>query len=269
MDLIRSNNGLEIEVIGSGTNTFGKEDRNYMGAINNDTTELASAITAGYRHFDTAISYRNEGVVGLAVKESGIDRDDFFLTSKIPGGPDYMGNEEAIIKAVESSLKALQTDYIDLYLVHHPWDSLEEMLAGWRVLEKYVDQGVLKAIGVSNFNEEQLAYFIEHARIKPAVNQIESHAGKWNHEIIAYSLENGIIPEAWGPLSRTTDEARAILTEIGKAYNKTWAQVVIRYQLDLGMITIPKSHNAERQKDNLAVFDFELTETDRKKIAAL
>ena len=154
METIELNTGIQIPVIGSGTNTFGKENREYQGAINDDTTELLTAIKLGYRHFDTAISYRNEAVVGKAIKESGIDRSEFFLTSKIPGKPEHTQDAAAVKASVEASLAALQTESIDLYLIHHPWDNLAEIAAVWAVLEAYVDKGVLKAIGVSNFQEE-------------------------------------------------------------------------------------------------------------------
>ena len=269
MEFVTLNTGIQLPIIGSGTNTFGKLDRAYMGEINGDTTELQDAIALGYRHFDTAIAYRNEAVVGQAIKESGIDRSAFFITSKIPGTKEYTQDTEAVKKGVHASLKALDTTYIDLYLIHHPWEDLEEIVAVWRVLEDYVDQGILKAIGVSNFEETELRYLLDHARIKPAVNQIESHPGKWNDEIITYSLENEVIPEAWGPLTKVSEEAQAVLTEIGNAYGKTWAQVILRYQIERGVIVIPKSHNKERQALNLALFDFSLTAQEKATIQAL
>ncbi|MBP1039625.1 aldo/keto reductase [Vagococcus sp. BWB3-3] len=269
MKTFKLNTGIEIPVIGSGTNTYGKENHDYLAAINNDTTEIRSAINAGYRHFDTAISYRNEAVVAKGIAESGLDRSDFFLTSKLPGEPAYTADEAVVRKGVEQSLKALNTTYIDLYLIHHPWDSLAEMLATWKVLEDHVDKGVLKAIGVSNFNQEQLGHLLTHARIKPAVNQIESHPGKWNDAIIDYSLKEGVIPEAWGPLSRVNDQAKESLTTIGNDYGKTWAQVILRYQVARGVIVIPKSHDKHRQELNLAIFDFNLTDDQQKIIAAL
>ena len=237
METIELNTGIQIPVIGSGTNTFGKENREYQGAINDDTTELLTAIKLGYRHFDTAISYRNEAVVGKA--------------------------------SVEASLAALQTESIDLYLIHHPWDNLAEIAAVWAVLEAYVDKGVLKAIGVSNFQEEELSYLLANSRIKPAVNQIESHPGKWNDAIIAYSLANQVVPEAWGPLSRISEAARETLTQIGEAYQKTWSQVVLRYQIERGVIVIPKSHSEKHQAENLALFDFALTAEEKAVIKEL
>lgn len=269
MKTFRLNTGIDIPVIGSGTNTFGKVDHEYNGAINGDTTELKDAIQLGYRHFDTAISYRNEAVVGKAIKESGIPRAEFFITSKIPGDKEHTKDAAAVKKSVESSLAALETETIDLYLIHHPWDDFAEIAAAWKVLEDYVDQGVLKAIGVSNFQEPELSYLLENSRIKPAVNQVESHPGKWNDPIIAYSLENDVIPEAWGPLTAVNEEAKEKLQQIGDTYGKTWSQVILRYQFERQVITIPKSHNPKHQAANLDIFDFSLTSAEKKIIQGL
>ncbi|MBM7709567.1 aldo/keto reductase [Enterococcus lemanii] len=270
MEYLTLNTGIKIPIIGSGTNTFGKENRDYMGEINHDTKELLVAIALGYRHFDTAIAYRNEAVVGQAIKQSGIAREEFFITSKIPGKAEYTNSAHAVEQAVQESLWALGTkDSIDLYLIHHPWENLEEMLAVWRVLESFVDNGVLKAIGVSNFTEKELGFLVEHARIQPAVNQIESHPGKWNQALIDYTKQQGIVPEAWGPLTRVSEEAKSILTTIGEKYGKTWAQVILRYQIEQGVIVIPKSHQPERQAQNLEIFDFALTKEERAKIGQL
>ncbi len=267
MESVTLNTGIKLPVIGSGTNTFGKVDHAYKGEINGDTTEILMAIDAGYRHFDTAISYRNESVLGKALQESDKDRSEFFLTSKIPG-ESYSADDNAVKKGVEQSLQALDTDYIDLYLIHHPWNDLDQMLAMWRVLESYVDQGTLKAIGVSNFNEKELSYIVENSRIKPAVNQVESHPGNWNDAIINYSLEQEVVPEAWGPLTRVSVQAKEKLSEIGEKYNKTWAQVILRYQIERGVVVIPKSHNQKRQEQNLDIFDFKLSDEDKKLISA-
>lgn len=266
MKTIKLNRGSMIPVIGSGTNTFGKENRDYMGKINFDTTELEAAIAAGYRHFDTAISYRNEGVVGKALEESGLAREEFFVTSKIPGKEEYYKNRQAVIDGIEYSLKELRTDYIDLYLIHHPWDDLEGMLMMWQVLEEYAEKGILKEIGVSNFSQEQMAYILENAKIKPAVNQIQSNPSNWNHELIEYLQSVDVVAEAWGPLSRMEESSIAKLEEIGNKYGKTWAQVVLKFQIDRGVVVIPKSHNADRQKANLELFDFELTDEEKETI---
>lgn len=269
MIVVELNTGIDIPIVGTGTNTYGKVNGDYQEDINGDTTELESAIAQGYRHIDTAISYRNESVVGDAIQKSGLARKQFFITSKLPGRPEYTKDRASVETGIQASLDALQTDYIDLYLIHHPWDSLEEMVAVWKVLEDYVEKGILKAIGVSNFNQEELQYLLDNARIAPAVNQIKSNPSNWNHELIKFSLAKEVIPEAWGPLSGVSDEAKAILTEIGERYDKTWAQIVLRYQIERGVIVIPKSHNADRQKLNLDIFDFSLSAEDRKKISAL
>lgn len=269
MKNITLNNGLEIPIIGSGTNTYGKADNDYFGEYTGDTTEIASAIAAGYRHFDTAISYRNEGAIGKGWRESGLSREEFFLTSKIPGEPEYMKDEASIDAAVASSLKALDTDYIDLYLVHHPWDNDEEMVAAWKVLEKHVANGNIKSIGVSNFSKEQLQLLFDQGSIKPVVNQVKSHPGNWNHEIIEFGHANGVYAEAWGPLSRVEECVRLEIGQIGEKYGKTWAQVALNFQVDREVIVIPKSHNAVRQQENLNIFDFELTDEDKAKLYAI
>ena len=269
MEFTTLNTGVKIPLIGTGTNTYGKLDKRYDAEITGDTSELEAAIAAGYRLIDTAISYRNESVIGDAVRKSGVDREEFFLTSKIPGSPEHTASREKVEESIADSLAKLQTDYIDLYLIHHPWDNLGEMVEVWKVLEEYVDQGVFRAIGVSNFDENQLEYLIDNARIEPAVNQVQSHAGHWNHEVIAFGKKHGIVSEAWGPLSRVSDEARAKLSAIGEGYNKSWAQVSLRYQIQEGIVVIPKSQDVDRQKDNLDLFDFELSEDEMAEIAAL
>lgn len=269
MENFELNNGMKIPAIGSGTNTFGKTDNAYDGEINGDTTELLSAIKQGYRHFDTAIAYRNEAVVGKGLRESGLDREKFFVVSKLPGKSEYTENETAVQNGIDQSLKALGTKTIDLYLIHHPWDDLAQIAAVWRVLEDNVDKGVLKAIGVSNFNEQQLGYLLNHSRIKPAVNQVESHPGHWNNDIITYSKQHHVIPEAWGPLTQVDAAAQKKLSQIGNQYHKNWAQVILRYQFERGVITIPKSHNPKHQAENLDIFYFKLSDKDKNAIQSL
>ena len=269
MKTLELNNKVIIPIIGTGTNTFGKANNDYMGEINHNTTELIDALNAGYTLIDTAISYRNESVVALGIKQSGVDRSKLFITSKIPADEVYTKDEESIKNAVESSLKALDTEYIDLYLLHRPLEKNEDNVRVWKELEKYVKKGVLKSIGVSNFKVDQLAYLLEHCEIKPTVNQIESHPGLWNDEIIEYCLKNDIIPEAWSPLKRIPEASMEVLKTLGLKYDKTWAQIVLRYQIERNVIVIPKSHNKDRQIENLNIFDFSLTEEDKKLIKTL
>ena len=260
------NNGNEIDLIGSGTNTFGKEDNDYNGEIDMNTTELMDAISLGYRHFDTAVSYRNESVIGKAINMSNISRREFFVTSKIPGREPYIFDVGGTVK---SSLEELDTDYIDLYLIHHPWDNLKGMVRVWHYLEGHVENGVLKNIGVSNFNKDELQYLWDRANIKPVVNQIESHPGMWNDDIIEFTQGLGMAVAAWSPLKGVSLEAKEALQEIGYKYGKSWAQVILRYQIERNIIVIPKSHNKRRQQENIDIFDFELTQEDKDIISKL
>jgi len=269
MKYFKMNNGMEIPVIGIGTNTFGKEGNAFDGTITNDTTELISAIDNGYRLIDTAIWYRNEAVIGKALKKSGIDRKEFFITSKIPALDEEPEMEDLVHKNVQFSLNELGVDYMDLYLIHQPLATNEGNLRVWRVLEEYVDSKQILSIGVSNFTNDQLAYLLEHARIKPVVNQIESHPDNWQDDIVEFCLANDVIPEAWGPLKRIGDESMAKLKEIASKHNKSWAQVILNYQISRGVLVIPKSHNAIRQQENLAIFDFELSEEDKETLALM
>ncbi|NLW15622.1 MAG: aldo/keto reductase [Erysipelothrix sp.] len=269
MEKVRLNNGELIDIVGSGTNTFGKEDHKYMNPINMDTTEYIMAIENGYRHFDTAISYRNEEVLAKAISESAYLRETFFITSKIPGSSPYIDSAEKVRESVQMSLDALNTDYIDMYLIHHSWDNMAQMLKVWDVLETFVDKKIIKSIGVSNFDIDTLKTLHGYARIKPAVNQIESHPGFWNHQLIEACNDLGVKAEAWGPLSFDDIEAKSILSEIGQKYQKTWAQVVLRYQIQRGVIVIPKSHDNLRQKQNIDIFDFELSIEEVQKISGL
>lgn len=269
MKKLTLNDNTTIDIIGSGTNTFGKENHDYTAPINMDTTEIIMAIKNGYRHFDTAISYRNESVLGKGLKESGLSREEVYITTKIPGRSPHFDSKEAVRDSIESSLKALDTDYIDLYLIHKPWDNSDAMFMMWQELEKAVDEGIIKSIGVSNFNENQLKDLYDRARIKPSINQIESHPGFWNHDLIEYAQNLGVAIEAWGPLTRVSETAKKVLSEIGQKYNKSWAQIILRYQIERDVIVIPKSHNSDRQKANLDIFDFTLTDEEKEAISRL
>lgn len=263
MKNIKLNNNLEIPLVGIGTNTFGKVDNQYMNEINYDTKELDSAIKVGYRLLDTAIAYRNEEVIGLAVKNSKIDRSEFIITTKLPGKEGYIKKEEVIV-AVNQSLKNLKTDYIDIMLMHHPWDNNEEMLSVYKVLEEFASKGIIKTLGVSNFNNDQLKFILDNSSIKPAINQIASYPGNWQNELIKFNQANGVVVQAWSPLNRVSVEMKEVLGNIGKKYGKTWAQVILNYQVNRGVVVIPKSHRLEGQKENFDIFDFELTNEEIK-----
>lgn len=262
MKFIKMNNGLMIPVLGTGTNTYGKENNDFFAKITYDTKELKSAIELGYRMIDTAIYYRNEAVIGKAVRESNIDRGEFFITSKIPEKKEYTETDESVKHHIEQSLKELDIEYIDLYLIHFPLSTNEDNVRVWRVLESFVEKGLLKSIGVSNFNEEQLSYLIQHANIKPVLNQFQSYPGKQQQSLIDFCKANDVIPEAYQSLAKLGPETKDQLMELAKPYNKSWSQIILNYQIHEGLVVIPKSHSKQHQFENLDVFDFELTKED-------
>lgn len=263
MEYFKLSNGFLVPKIGMGTNTFGKKDNDFHGEITFDTKELISSYQNGYRLIDTAIMYRNEAVIGKSIKESNLERKDIIVTSKISARSPYIDTEETIRNYLDRSIEAIG-EYVDIYLIHHPSPDMEKNLFLWNVLESYYDKGLFKVIGVSNFNEEQLKYLIDHAKVKPMMNQIESNPNRFNHELIKYSLTHDCLPVAWGPLDPVPN--KEVLRELGKKYHKTWAQVLLRYQIQRGVAVIPKSHNSNRQKENIDIFDFSLTDEDILKI---
>ena len=269
MKYLKMNNGLKIPVLGTGTNTFGKENNNFNGKITYDTKALRSAINLGYRLIDTAIYYRNEAVIGKAVKESNIDRSEFFITSKIPADKEFVGTDDLVSKHVEQSLKSIDLDYIDLYLIHFPLETHKENLRVWSVLETFVDRGLIKSIGVSNFNEDQLSYLIKYARIKPVLNQFQSYPGKHQQSLIDYCKTNDVIPEAYQSIAKIDDKTKDILNELAKPYKKSWSQIILNYQINEGLVVIPKSHNNQHQFENIDIFDFKLTKQDIETIKAI
>lgn len=258
------NNGKKMPTFGTGTNTYGKENRDFHGKITMDTKELQSAIQLGYRLIDTAIMYRNEAVIGKAVRESGLDRSAFFIVSKIPREKDYTDTDDLVRHFVNQSLNQLNIEYIDLYLIHFPLEADEENLRVWRVLESFVHKGLIHSIGVSNFNETQLQYVMKHANIKPVLNQFQSYPGRHQQALIDFCKENGVIPEAYHSLAKVSEDNKKMLEFIGSKYQKTWSQVVLNYQVGEGLVVIPKSHQHLNQKNNIDIFDFELSNEDAK-----
>ena len=226
---------------------------------------VADALAAGYRHIDTAQSYFNEGQVGSALARSGISRSDIFLTTKV--WIEHYG-EGATRASIEDSLRKLQTDYIDLVLLHQPFG---DAYGAWRDLVTLYQEGSIRAIGVSNFSADRLVEFCEFNDVAPMVNQMERHPLNQNVELQAWEQHYGIQPEAWAPLG----EGRGGLFEhptlkaIGEAHGKTTAQVMLRWNLQRGVVVIPKSTHRERMEENLGVFDFELTADEMTQVAAL
>ncbi|ERJ12121.1 aldo/keto reductase [Haloplasma contractile] len=249
------NNGIEMPWVGFGT--FKVED----GKVTKDAVK--EALKAGYRHIDTAMIYGNESSVGDAIKESDIPREDIFVTTKVWNSDQ---GYESTLKAFEDSLDRLGLDYLDLYLIHWPKD---KNLETWKALEKLYREEKIRAIGVSNFKIHHLEAIKNNSDIIPVVNQVECHPQFPQDELKEYCEENGIRLEAWGPLMQGQIFDKPVMKELAEKHDKTVAQIALRWQLQRGVIVIPKSVTPERIHSNTELFDFELTDVDLKKIATL
>ncbi|MEH7301919.1 aldo/keto reductase [Neobacillus drentensis] len=225
---------------------------------------VKAAIRNGYRSIDTAAIYQNEEGVGQAIRESGIAREELFVTSKVWNAD--LGYESTIA-AYETSLKKLGLDYLDLYLIH--WPVAGKYKEAWRALETLYKEGRVKAIGVSNFHVHHLEDILKDAEIKPMVNQVEYHPRLAQKEVRAFCQEHGIQLEAWSPLMQGQLLDNEVLQGIAQKYNKSVAQVILRWDLQNGVVTIPKSIKEHRIIENSQVFDFELTAEDMEAIDSL
>lgn len=256
-------NGVQIPCIGFGT--WKMPDEVAKEAVMN-------AIRCGYRHIDTAAAYFNETGVGKGIRKSGIERKDIFVTSKLPNVEHGYDNT---LRSFDESLKRLELDYLDLYLIHWPVieehkDHYEEdILNTWRAFEKLYEDKRIRAIGVSNFMKEHLEILLRHGKIKPMVNQIQFNPQCTEEELLAFCIGQGIIVEAWSPLIQGQAFERQILKDMAEKYNKTIAQICVRFVLQQGVIPIPKSTHTERIINNADVFDFVISEEDMKEIASL
>lgn len=227
---------------------------------------VLSALKMGYRHFDTAEYYRNEEAVGRAIRESGLDREELFITSKVWSNH---FRKDQVQQAGEDSLRRLGLDYLDLYLIHHPSDAvpLEETLAGMQAL---VDQGKTRFIGVSNFSVSLLERSRENAGAPIFTNQVKYHPFHHQDDLLQYCQAEGILLTAYSPLARGRVLGDQTLKEIGNHYDKTPAQVVLRWLVQQErVITIPKASSEQHQRDNLAVFDFQLSAEEMEAIRTL
>lgn len=226
---------------------------------------VATALKNGYRLIDTAQAYLNETAVGEAIKESGIPREEIFITTKV-WVQDY--SYEKTIKAVELSLERLGVEYIDLMLLHQP---IGDYINAWQALEKLYKEGKLRAIGMANCYPHVIADLCMTFEIKPMINQVELHPFFQQQLNLDTMKEYGVIPEAWGPFNEGKRNlfTDPILTAIGKKYNKTAAQVALRWNIQRGVIVIPKSVREERMQQNIDVFDFELSQEDMDQIKTM
>ena len=254
------NDGFKIPKIGFGT---------YNEEFADNTTTIIQAIECGYRFFDTASLYETERSLGNALKESGIARTDVIIETKL--WIDEMGAENVKI-AFEKSLNRLQTDYIDIYMMHWPrqtgaddedWKKLDAET--WKAMEELVRQGKVKRLGLSNFLPHHLKNILENCTIKPVVDQLELHPGYSQEGAVSYCKQNDVLPMAWSPLGRGRENAtigNSILVRLAEKYGKSIQQINLRFLLQKGILPIPKASSVEHMKSNLDVFDFALSEDD-------
>ncbi|MEZ0119270.1 UNVERIFIED_ORG: diketogulonate reductase-like aldo/keto reductase [Heyndrickxia coagulans] len=254
---LKFNNGVEIPQLGLGVFLV-KEENELKNAVK-------AALETGYRHIDTAMIYENETYVGEAIRESGVDRKEIFITSKVWN---YDHGYEETKAAFQASLDRLGTDYLDLYLIHWPSPKYSET---WKAMEELYHEGKIKAIGVSNFQIHHLEDLLAHSEVVPVINQIETHPEFPQNELHAFLKQHNILHEAWGPLGQGKNNLleQPVLVELGKKYGKTPAQIVLRWHVERGIVVIPKSVTPSRIKENSEIFDFSLTPEDMEKIASL
>ena len=227
---------------------------------------VARALETGYRHIDTASAYRNEAGVGEALRASGLDRDELFVTTKCAN--DDHGYDEAHA-ALRASLERLGLDYVDLYLIHWPVPSRDRFVETWRAFADMQAQGLARSIGVSNFQPAHLRRIVDETGVTPALNQVELHPRLQQAELRALHDELGIVTEAWSPLAKGEVLDDPAIVSIAEAHGRTPGQVVIRWHLRLGNVVIPKSVTPERIEQNFDVFGFELGDDEMQAIAAL
>lgn len=254
--LIRLNNGVEMPQLGLGV---------YQSRPGKETRQaVVAALEAGYRLVDTAAMYQNEADVGAAIRESGVPREQVFVTSKL-GNNDH-GYEKAL-RACRETLRRLGMSYVDLYLIHWPGAGLRKET--WLALERLQAEGLSRAIGVSNFAVGHLEEMLGYAQVLPAVNQVEFHPFMYQRELLEWLRERGIALEAYRPLVRAHKMDDPTLAVVARGHDKSVAQVLLRWSLQRGAIVIPKSVHAERIRENLDVFDFALTQDEMARLDAL
>jgi 2,5-diketo-D-gluconate reductase A len=257
MQTVTLNNGVKMPLLG-----FGVYQVPDAQECENAVYE---ALMTGYRLIDTAAGYLNEEAVGRAIKRSGLPREELFITTKL--WIQDAGYESAKL-AFAKSLKKLQLDYLDLYLIHQPFG---DYYGAWRAMEELYREGKIKAIGVSNFLPDRLMDLIVHNQIIPAVNQIETHPFYQQHESTVFMKEQGVQHQSWAPFAEGRNHmfSNKVLTSIGEKYNKSVAQVVLRWLIQREVVAIPKSVHKERIAENFDIFDFELSAEDIRQISAL
>ncbi|MEV2245650.1 aldo/keto reductase [Streptomyces sp. NPDC049970] len=251
------NNGVTIPQLGFGVFQIPDDET---------TAAVSGALEAGYRSIDTAAVYGNESGVGRALAESGLPREDLFITTKLWNADQ---GYDSTLAAFEASLAELGLDYLDLYLVHWPAPARDLYVDTWRALEKLLADGRIRAAGVSNFQPSHLRRLLGESSLVPAVNQVELHPGLQQVDVRAANAGHGIVTEAWSPLAQGALLNEEALTLLAERHGKTPAQVVLRWHLQLGNVVIPKSVTPARVRQNIDVFGFELSAADMEAIAGL
>ena len=259
-DTYTLSNGVKIPCVAYGT---------YKAKDENGADIISAAVEEGYRYFDTASFYETESYVAEAISRSGLPREDFFIATKL--WKEEMGYEESLA-ACERSLKRLNTDYIDLYLIHWPkptpdyedWKQLD--LDTWRALEKLYKEGKVRAIGVSNFLPHHLDNILENCEVKPMVDQIEYHAGYTQEATVQYCKQHGILVQAWSPISRGRIFHDVTLMELAEKYQVSVAKLALRFCIQNGIVPLPKAASRERMRENMNLFDFTISDEDMNRI---
>ena len=257
METVKLNNGIEMPLLGFGV--FQITD------IKEAEKAVLTALDAGYRLIDTASSYGNEEAVGRAIKKSGITRSDIFVTTKLwVQDTGY----EATKRAINESLKKLQLDYLDLYLIHQPYG---DVYGSWRAMEEAYESGMIRAIGVSNFEPDRIWDLALYNRVRPAVNQIEINPWMQQQDAVKFLQDKAIQPEAWAPFAEGKNQifSNPLLQEIGLSHHKSVGQVILRWLIQRKIVVIPKSVHRERIVENSNIFDFTLTDQEMTKINRL
>jgi 2,5-diketo-D-gluconate reductase A len=255
---LKMNNGVTIPQVGFGV---------FQVAPEQTRDSVLEALNAGYRHIDTAKLYANEAEVAQAIGESGLPRDEVFVTTKLWN--DDQGYDRAL-RAFDASMDRLGFDVLDLYLIHWPTPRADRYADTWRAFEKLYAEGRVRAIGVSNFTPEHLRRLLDSAEVAPAINQVELHPYLQQAELRAAHDELGILTEAWSPIARGGDVlVDPVVVGIAEKHRRTTAQVILRWHLQIGNVVLPRSVNPTRIRENISLFDFELDEEDLAAIADL
>lgn len=254
---ITMNDQMKMPTIGFGTWCISDEEAPEV---------ISSAITAGYRSIDTAKIYANETGVGAGIKASGVNRAELFIATKVWHTEQ---GYDATLRAMDESLRKLKLDYVDLYMIHWPMPNLDKYVATWKALIRLRTEGLCKSIGVCNFNIDYIERLIHETGIVPAVNQVELHPYFQQKELREFHQKHNIITESYSPISRGTVLEDTLINTLAKKYNKTAAQIVLRWHFENGLVAIPKSQNPKRILENLDIFGFNLSAEDLVEMAKL